>query len=172
MKAGVLGDQDLVRTIAGEIAAQESSKKHDLLAERIVRALNIPSPTNGKTSSKTTSLTNQIGANGIHHHYVDRPISSLFLEKSTLKICHEFIEEQDRADILRAHGIEPRHRILLYGPLGNGKTSLAESLSYELALPLFTVRYDMVVTSYLGETAKRFRNLFDFVRTEPCILFF
>ena len=77
-----------------------------------------------------------------------------------------------RADVLRAHGIEPRHRILLYGPPGNGKTSLAECLSFELALPLFIVRYDMVVTSYLGETAKRLRRLFDFVRTEPCVLFF
>ena len=43
---------------------------------------------------------------------------------------------------------------------------------YELALPLFVVRYDAVVTSYLGETAQRLRRLFDFVRTEPCVLFF
>ena len=28
------------------------------------------------------------------------------------------------------------------------------------------------MTSYLGETAKRLRSLFDFVRTEPCVLFF
>ena len=47
-----------------------------------------------------------------------------------------------------------------------------KSLAYELALPLFVVRYDAVVTSYLGETAQRLRRLFDFVRTEPCVLFF
>jgi len=168
VKAGVLGDQELVRTIAEEIAAQERSKKHDLLAERIVRALNTP-PTNGSIYPKST---NRVGTSGIHRLYADRPISSLFIEKSILKTCYEFIEEQDRADTLRAHGIEPRHRILLYGPPGNGKTSLAESLSYELSLPLFTVRYDTVVTSYLGETAKRLRNLFDYIRTEPCVLFF
>ena len=74
--------------------------------------------------------------------------------------------------MLRAHGLEPRHRVLLLGPPGNGKTSLAESLAFELALPLFAVRYDAVVTSYLGETAQRLRRLFDFVRTEPCVLFF
>src|SRR5207244_9757845 len=28
------------------------------------------------------------------------------------------------------------------------------------------------ITSYLGETAQRLRRLFDFVRTEPCVLFF
>ena len=33
-------------------------------------------------------------------------------------------------------------------------------------------RFNAVVTSYLGETAQRLRRLFDFVRTEPCVLFF
>ncbi len=99
-------------------------------------------------------------------------MTTLFLEPSTRKACLKLVEEQGCADVLRAHGIEPRHRILLFGPPGNGKTSLAESLSSELTLPLFTVRYDAVVTSYLGETAKRLRKLFDFVRTEPCVLFF
>ncbi len=28
------------------------------------------------------------------------------------------------------------------------------------------------MTSYLGETAQRLKRLFDFVRTEPCVLFF
>jgi len=45
-------------------------------------------------------------------------------------------------------------------------------MAFELALPLFVVRYDAVVTSYLGETAQRLRKLFDFVQTEPCVLFF
>jgi SpoVK/Ycf46/Vps4 family AAA+-type ATPase len=39
-------------------------------------------------------------------------------------------------------------------------------------LPLFNVRYDAVITSYLGETAQRLRRLFDFVRTQPSVLFF
>lgn len=37
---------------------------------------------------------------------------------------------------------------------------------------MFVVRYDAVVASYLGETAQRLRRLFDYVRTEPCLLFF
>ena len=32
--------------------------------------------------------------------------------------------------------------------------------------------YDAIVTSYLGDTATRLRRMFDFVRTEPCVLFF
>ena len=172
VRAGVRGNQESVRTIAEEIAANERSKKHDLLAERIVRALATRSKPQSNSSFHAGSIKVRDGSGGIQRRYVERSMSSLFLEKSTRKACQELVEEQARADVLRAHGIEPRHRVLLFGPPGNGKTSLAESLSSELALPLLIVRYDTVMTSYLGETAKRLRSLFDFVRTEPCVLFF
>ncbi len=170
VKAGVSGDADSVRVTAEALAADERAKKHSGVAERISKALS----TQPKTSVNggRTSIRVRDGTGGIHRSDPDRPLSDLFLEKHTLAACRELIEEQQRSDVLRAHGLEPRHRLLLVGPPGNGKTSLAHSLAYEMALPLFTVRYDAVVTSYLGETAQRLRRLFDFVRTEPCVLFF
>jgi hypothetical protein len=47
----------------------------------------------------------------------------------TREACDNLIEEQRRADVLRAHGLEPRHRILLAGPPGNGKTSLSAPIT-------------------------------------------
>jgi SpoVK/Ycf46/Vps4 family AAA+-type ATPase len=64
--------------------------------------------------------------------------------------------------------MQPRHRVLLSGPPGNGKTSVAEAL----AVQFFTVRYDALVGSYLGETNTRLARLFDYARTVPCVLFF
>lgn len=84
----------------------------------------------------------------------------------------EVIEEHRRTDLLRSHNLEPRHRILLVGRPGNGKTSLAEGIASELAAPLFVVRHEGIIASYLGETALRLAQLFDFVRTRrgssPC----
>jgi SpoVK/Ycf46/Vps4 family AAA+-type ATPase len=82
------------------------------------------------------------------------------------------VEEQHRADMLRSHALEPRHRVLLVGPPGNGKTSLAEALAGELSLPLLVVRYDGVIGSYLGETAVRLARLMEYVRSRRCVVFF
>ncbi len=81
------------------------------------------------------------------------------------------IEEQQRADLLRAHGLEPRSRMLLVGPPGTGKTTVAEGLAEAIAVSLFVVRYEAIVGSYLGETASRLKRVFDYARTVPCVLF-
>ena len=47
----------------------------------------------------------------------------------------ELIEEQHRANLLRASGIEPRNRVMLIGAPGNGKTSLAHAANSPLLLP-------------------------------------
>ncbi|MCW2307362.1 AAA family ATPase [Rhodobium gokarnense] len=170
VKAGVTGDTTEARQIAEAIAADERSKKHLGVADRINRVLDRPPPAN--VNNSRPGLRVRDGSGGILHKEPERPLDTLFVESGIQSACLEIIEEQRRADLLRAHGLEPRHRVLFCGPPGNGKTSLAEALAYELALPLFTVRYEAVVTSYLGETAQRLQRLFEYVRTEPCVLFF
>ena len=172
VKAGIRGDPAEVRATAEAIAADKRAKKHSGVADRIARALDTIESATGNGGQFRPRFRLRDGSGGILRREPRRSINDLYLERGVRAACDELIEEQRRADVLRAHGMEPRHRLLLAGPPGNGKTSLAEALAYELALPLFTVRYEAVVTSYLGETAQRLRRLFDFVRTEPCLLFF
>jgi SpoVK/Ycf46/Vps4 family AAA+-type ATPase len=87
-------------------------------------------------------------------------------------VALQLVEEQQRADLLRSYNLEPRSRVLLTGPPGNGKTSLAEAIATALCVPFFVVRYEKIVNSYLGETAKRIEEVFQYARLRQCVLFF
>nr|VFK03318.1 MAG: ATPase family associated with various cellular activities (AAA) [Candidatus Kentron sp. H] len=84
----------------------------------------------------------------------------------------EVVQEQHRAELLHAHNLCARNRLLFTGPPGNGKTTLAEALAFELMVPLVVVRYETLVGSYLGETSGRLRHLLDYAKTQRCVLFF
>lgn len=86
--------------------------------------------------------------------------------------CRDLIEEQTRIDLLRSYGLEPRNKVLLIGPPGNGKTSVAEGIAEALMVPLLTVRYESIIGAYLGETASRLSKLFEYAKTRQCVLFF
>lgn len=102
----------------------------------------------------------------------NRRLSEIILQRDTRQELHEFLFEAGSAALLRSHSLEPRHTILLIGPPGTGKTSLAGALATELALPFLTVRYEGLVGSYLGETAGRLQEVVDYVSRTPCVLFF
>jgi SpoVK/Ycf46/Vps4 family AAA+-type ATPase len=101
-----------------------------------------------------------------------RRLEGMILSAASRGAVDQLIEEQLRADLLRAHGMEPRHRVLMVGPPGTGKTTLAEAIAEAVAVPLFVVRYESMIGSYLGETAARLKRVFDYARTTPCVLFF
>lgn len=85
--------------------------------------------------------------------------------------CRAIVHEHRCRDALAAYGLTPRHRVLLHGAPGNGKTLLAEALAYELQVPFLRVKYGGLVDSHLGETGKNIEIIMDYAKTAPCVLF-
>ncbi len=80
--------------------------------------------------------------------------------------------EQNRGELLASYGLRPISRLLFCGPPGCGKTLAAEVLASELGLQLATVRFDAVVSSFLGETASNLRKVFDSLATQKVVALF
>lgn len=169
VKAGAEGHPDLFRRTLEALIAEERAKQHNVLADQLAAHLRL----NGSSLRQPRAA---IEPNGDRATFTEvrarRSIATLVLPTAASSACSELVEEHQRSDLLRSHGLEPRHRVLLSGPPGNGKTSLAEALAFELSVPLFVVRYEAIIGSYLGETAVRLAKLFAQVRTERCVLFF
>jgi len=170
VRSGAGGDDLAFRRAAEALIAEEQGKKHGVLASQLTDALTRRrAPTAGSVSPLARG---EAAAALLYETDPERRISELVLPPVVRQAVTDLVEEHHRRDLLRSHGVEPRHRVLLVGPPGDGKTSLAEAIATELAVPLMSVRYEGLIGSFLGETASRLETLFAAIRIRPCVLFF
>ena len=168
VKASRQGDEGQIQKAVEALAADERAKNHTILAERLLAQLRSENGRRLPASRRIGGTTSHLVAETAP----SRRLEELILSPATEGVVREFITEQHRADLLRSYNLEPRNRILLAGPPGNGKTTLAEAIAYALCVPLLVVRYDAVIGSYLGETARRITEVFTHARSLRCVLFF
>lgn len=170
VESGVQGNEERFKTAVEALIVDEKSKNHKVLAERLENAL--LTSTKKRLDHNVNSLTLHKAQNLYFEMTTSFYLDSLILEQRIKQNLHDLIQEHFRSDLLRSYNLEPRNRVMLAGPPGNGKTSIAEALATELMVPLITVRYEGLVGSYLGETANRLNELFNYVKTKRCVLFF
>jgi SpoVK/Ycf46/Vps4 family AAA+-type ATPase len=175
VKNGLMNDMSAFRKAAEAICAEERANRHEILAQKIEELLKtgFPMPTNRPETPQPRPFgTNGMAQNLFQEKNPEKRMEQLIFSDSIVQSCKELVEEQFRSNLLHSYGVEPRNKVLLIGPPGNGKTSLAEAMAGALMVPLYTVKYESIVGAYLGETASRLAKLFDYVRTRQCVLFF
>lgn len=115
-----------------------------------------------KNKRDNSQLLSYIPQELLRHHMV-LPQN---LEERLLSIEKEYAARER----LKKYNLEPKRKILLYGPPGCGKTMSAERIAWNLGLPLLKVRFDALLSSYFGESASNLRLVFDYCQKEPVVL--
>lgn len=172
IEGGMVGDKEKVHNYAQVLAENLEKSGDDSLSKRIRTLL-----TNKRTrmvsldefSTKPVDTESRMDMVDILHpgSIFDKPVLRDFIDDE----INEFVSSyQQRDEILRA-GVDTANSLLLYGPPGCGKTTVARYISFATGLPLITVRLDGLVSSLLGSTAKNIRRTFDYASKRECILF-
>lgn len=172
IESSLSGNNELLKKSIQAIIADEKSKQHGILAKELEKLLLIYNhPEVKKQFSNQTNNLREVSSL-ISEILPQKTLSDLFLEEELVNSIKKYIHEYHRRDLLRSYNIEPRNRLLFTGSPGNGKTSLAEAIANALMLPMFVVKYEGIIGSYLGETASKLQKVFDYISTQNCVVFF
>lgn len=112
VQSGAGGDDLAFRRAAEALIAEENAKKHGILASQLADAL-----TRRKNPGSSVSpLSRPQESMGMFHETEpSRRLTDLVLPAVVRQATADVIEEHHRRDLLRSHGVEPRHRGLLHG---------------------------------------------------------
>ena len=172
IEGGLSGDRVRVLNYARTLAANLEKEGDTRFAHRINSVLankKFSTATLDGLSSKPVDQESRIDIVDVEMvlpEDIDLVLSN-FLEKET----ESFISMYDHRESIAARGIEAQNHLLLYGPPGCGKTSIARYVAAKTGLPLVTARLDGLVSSLLGSTSKNIRKIFDYAARQECVLF-
>lgn len=168
-------DKDGFYKAANEIIEDEQKKNHGILADELRLLLfngnssykdrigkinpNVP-----KDSEKNESIVEVI--------YPSTYLSDVILPQEKINLLESVIRDFRNWDVLVSNGVFPDRKILFYGPPGCGKTITAHVIASEIGIPLLYVRFDAVVSSFLGETASNLRKVFDYAKNDNWVILF
>lgn len=131
-------------------------------AQAIARRRNAPAstPVDGETRLELLSAFDP-----------NEPTPQPILRPDLQERFERIVRERRFSDDLRKVGLEPTKSILMVGPPGVGKTLTAHWLASELQMPLYVLNLASVMSSYLGRTGANIRNVMQYFRQNPGILF-
>lgn len=168
-------DWSAIEKIGKAAAADEREKKHYQAAHKISEALEVAisrtgiEDSIGTVASPLKPLSGDIPS--LLHEFKTDDKPPPILSQEILSSVDALVGEWRHEERLKAKGISPRRTILLHGLPGCGKSHLASYMAKTLNLRLFVIRFDNLISSYLGETGSNIRKVFDFIMSNRCALF-
>jgi SpoVK/Ycf46/Vps4 family AAA+-type ATPase len=171
-------NDDIVK-VAEKIISDAESKGHSKLALKLREILNknlhsyssfrghlkslLPTGINIPTDNRfKVPLADVIERDMLRHNMI--------LPRETEYKIRRIEKEYVARERLANYGLKPKQKILLYGAPGCGKSMAAERIAWNIGLPFLKVRFEAIVSSYLGESASNLKKLFDVLENFACVV--
>ena len=171
IEAGIRKDPTKVASYSRLLAKKLSSDGEERASNRILSVLDKMGSGHAVMDTLTAMPVDQESRLEIADIDYAPNVENLILNASVQDMLNDFKDTIQSKSKMMSLGLEFRNTLLLYGPPGCGKTSAARYLAAELELPLVTARFDTLISSLLGNTAKNIHRIFEFAKIQPCILF-
>ena len=168
------GRDEEFRAVAEQIIFEEEQKNNRVLARTLRKTLDNSSHRPASALKALAPLIPFPDAAGdlVESVEPEHTKHNIVLSDTNVRVFVGLMREFRRGEEIRRRGLPIRSKLLFCGPPGCGKTLCAEVFAAEMGLPLFVVKIDRLISSYLGETATNVRKIFEFARKQPCALFF
>lgn len=172
IEGGLVNDKEKVVNYATVLANNLEKQGEPSLAKRIRSTLSQKRGTlTALDSFSTKPVDTESRMDIVEVSYPQIDAKQIVLSKYSQEAIYSFIESYNRRDVLLKSGFSSSSSLLLYGPPGCGKTTVAQFISSIIGLPLIVARLDGLVSSLLGSTAKNIRKIFEYASKRECILF-
>lgn len=178
-KYGLENDQEKLLYVLNELIEHSKNTKKLNFAIQLQSILK-----DSQKQQKSNALT-KVGSESYFNRIEDKEVGELILEKLTSNyrlnnivadnsVKHSleyFIEEHQKAELLRKFDLPIANKLLLHGPSGCGKTLASYVVAGELERMMVVVNLGAIVSSKLGETSKNLSKIFRKASSEDCIIF-
>ena len=178
-KYGLENDQEKLLYVLNELIEHSKNTKKLNFAIQLQSILK-----DSQKQQKSNALT-KVGSESYFNRIEDQEVGELILEKLTSNyrlnnivadnsVKHSleyFIEEHQKAELIRKFDLPIANKLLLHGPSGCGKTLASYVVAGELEKMMVVVNLGAIVSSKLGETSKNLSKIFRKASSEDCIIF-
>jgi len=164
------GDDERFYSVAMQVAAQAARNGHGRFAQELrdlvdrAKAKAAEQPASARLRPVPVVQPRGELAGLLTASFPRTRLADMVLDRGVRERLNSVVVEQRQRDRLAEHGLAPLRKLLLVGPPGVGKTMSAAALAGELALPLFALQLDGLITKFMGETAAKLRIVFDAIQ--------
>ena len=159
-----------------QIAATEAQQGHTTFAQELKKI--IDEAKNGRSLNQIEKTAFQINLPKrelqelIEVFQPKISLKDMVLDESIKLKLNSVIKEQEKWQLLKAHNLEPKRKLLLTGAPGTGKTMTAQAIAGELGIAVYIIRLDGLMSKYLGESIAKLRLIFDAMNDHRAVYLF